>query len=92
MHVKVLDENDNSPRFVGDLTDGDTITVPKTSSRNNVIGRVKAQDTDSSDNTKLTYRLLNGLLRISLMHQIIIGTFQTLNCHLSSIIGRARFN
>lgn len=54
VYVQVLDENDNNPYFITDITN---VTVLENSRISTEIARIEARDPDSGDNGKITYLL-----------------------------------
>ena len=54
--VNVLDENDNSPRFVGDLF----FETDEEQTEGTLVGTVEAVDADSGSNGEVTYSIIPG--------------------------------
>lgn len=54
IYPQVLDENDNNPFFVGDLTN---ITVREDAPLGTEVARLQARDADSGDFGRITYLL-----------------------------------
>ncbi|XP_011305109.1 cadherin-23 [Fopius arisanus] len=54
VYVQVIDENDNNPYFITDITN---VTVLENAKVSTEVARIEARDPDSGDNGKITYLL-----------------------------------
>ncbi|VTJ75836.1 Hypothetical predicted protein, partial [Marmota monax] len=58
VHITVLDENDNSPRF--DLTSDSAVSVPEDCPMGQRVATVKARDPDAGSNGQVLFSLASG--------------------------------
>lgn len=58
--VKVVDVNDQAPRILFPTLFNDTIEISSATPRDYVIERIRASDSDSGPNGKLSYRIASG--------------------------------